>query len=144
MALQSSGQISLNDIHVEAGGSSGSLCQINDSDIRGLIGKSSGAQMAFDEWYGASAASAPVWSTSNKTFDLGTPDVVETYSGNFTLSQGGSVAIIAIGGGGGGSKNSYGGLSGKYHGSGGGGGGVAIKGIIDIKGNGVFTVVYGG
>jgi len=56
MALQSSGQISLNDIHVEAGGSSGSLAGINDSDIRGLISKSSGAQMSFSEWYGATAA----------------------------------------------------------------------------------------
>lgn len=54
MALQSSGQISLNDIHIEAGGSSGSLAGINDSDIRGLISKGSGAQMSFSEWYGAS------------------------------------------------------------------------------------------
>ena len=55
MALQSSGQISLNDIHVEAGGSSGTSASINDSDIRGLIGKGSGKQMSFSEWYGASA-----------------------------------------------------------------------------------------
>jgi len=54
MALQTSGQISLNDIHTEAGGSSGSQASINDSDIRGLIGKGSGAQMSFTEWYGAS------------------------------------------------------------------------------------------
>ena len=142
MALQASGQISLNELHVEAGGSSGTECTFNDSDIRSLIGKATAAQMGLNEWYGASAATAPVWSTSNKTFDLGTPDVVETYSGNFTLSQGGSVAIIAIGGGGGGSKNSYGGLSGKYHGSGGGGGGVAIKGIIGTSGQS-FTASAG-
>lgn len=55
MALQSSGQISLNEIHIEAGGSSGSQVGINDTDVRGLIGKSSGAQMSFSEWYGASA-----------------------------------------------------------------------------------------
>tara|TARA_B100001996_G_scaffold201803_2_gene154523 strand:+ start:13635 stop:14453 length:819 start_codon:yes stop_codon:yes gene_type:complete len=55
MALQSSGAISLNEMHIEAGGSSGSQCTVNDSDIRGLIGKGSGAQMAFNEWYGASA-----------------------------------------------------------------------------------------
>lgn len=53
MALQTSGAISLNDIHVEAGGSSGTQASINDSDIRGLIGKGSGAQMSFSEWYGA-------------------------------------------------------------------------------------------
>ena len=73
MALQSSGQISLNDIHVEAGGSSGSLCEINDSDIRGLISKSSGAQMAFNEWYGASSsitATLRQGSTSSTSFTL--------------------------------------------------------------------------
>ena len=37
MALPSSGAISLNQMHVEVGGSSGSTCTINDSDIRGLI-----------------------------------------------------------------------------------------------------------
>ena len=55
MALQSSGAISLNEIHIEAGGSSGSQATINDSDIRGLIGKGSGAQMSFSEWYGSTA-----------------------------------------------------------------------------------------
>ena len=55
MTLQSSGAISLDDIHVEAGGTSGTSCTINDSDIRDLIDKSSGATMAFNEWYGASA-----------------------------------------------------------------------------------------
>lgn len=55
MALQSSGAISLNDMHVEVGGSSGSQVTINDADIRDLIGKSSGAQSSFSEFYGASA-----------------------------------------------------------------------------------------
>ena len=55
MTLQSSGAISLDDIHVEAGGSTGSQATINDADIRALISKSAGAQMAFNEWYGASA-----------------------------------------------------------------------------------------
>lgn len=55
MALQSSGQISLNDIHVEAGGSSGSQATLNDSDIRGLIDKASGSQNAISEYYGVSA-----------------------------------------------------------------------------------------
>lgn len=55
MALQTSGQISLNDIHVEAGGSSGTACTINDSDIRGLIGGASGAARDFADFYGASA-----------------------------------------------------------------------------------------
>ena len=58
MALQSSGAISLNEIHVEAGGTSGTTVSINDSDIRALIGKASGVQMAFSEWYGASSSVA--------------------------------------------------------------------------------------
>ena len=56
MALQTSGAISLNEIHIEAGGSSGTAVSINDADIRALIGKGSGAAMAFNEWYGASGA----------------------------------------------------------------------------------------
>jgi hypothetical protein len=56
MAVPSSGQISLNDFHVEAGGTSGSACTLNDTDIRGLISKGSGAAMNFGEWYGASGS----------------------------------------------------------------------------------------
>ena len=56
MTLQSSGAISLNDIHIEAGGSSGTSATLNDSDIRALIGKSSGAQSSFSEFYGASSS----------------------------------------------------------------------------------------
>ena len=56
MTLPSSGAISLNEIHIEAGGSSGTTASINDADIRALIGKSSGATMSFSEWYGASSA----------------------------------------------------------------------------------------
>ena len=55
MALQSSGAISLDDIHDEAGGTSGSTCTINDADIRGLIDASDGATTSFDDWYGASS-----------------------------------------------------------------------------------------
>ena len=61
MALQTSGAISLGDIHVEASGSGyafASTSSLNDSDIRGLIGKASGAQMSFSEWYGASAGTS--------------------------------------------------------------------------------------
>lgn len=55
MALPTSGAISLNEIHVEAGGTTGTLASINDADIRALIGKADGAEMSFSEWYGASA-----------------------------------------------------------------------------------------
>ena len=56
MPLQSSGQISLDDLHVEVGGTSGTECSMNDSDIRGLIGSSSANQAAMNAFYGASNA----------------------------------------------------------------------------------------
>ena len=55
MGLQTSGPISLNDIHIEAGGTSGTQCGMNDADIRALIGKNAGTQNSFNEYYGASA-----------------------------------------------------------------------------------------
>jgi len=57
MPLQSSGAISLNQIHIEAGGSSQSQASLNDGDIRGLIGKSSTASNSFSEYYGAASTS---------------------------------------------------------------------------------------
>ena len=64
MALPGAGNsLSLNQMHVEVGGTSGTTCSLNDSDIRGLISKSSGATMAFNEWFGASA-SIPDFSTT--------------------------------------------------------------------------------
>ena len=56
MPLPSSGAISLNQMHVEVGASSGTTCSLNDSDIRNLINKASGAQSSFSEFYGASAS----------------------------------------------------------------------------------------
>ena len=75
MALQTSGAISLNQIHIEAGGTSGTQASLNDSDIRGLISKASGAQMSFNEWYGASAG-------TDYTVGQG------TYSGQFFTNRG--------------------------------------------------------
>lgn len=54
MPLTNVGQISLDDIHVEAGGTSLSQAGINDADIRGLIGAGSATEMEFSDWYGAS------------------------------------------------------------------------------------------
>lgn len=52
MALQTSGAISLNDIHVEMGGTSGSSVSLGDSDIRTVAGSASGA-VAIGSCYGA-------------------------------------------------------------------------------------------
>ena len=75
MALQNSGAISLDDIHVELGESSGTQVSINDSDVRGLIGKSDGATSSLNEFYGA----------SNTTYVGGTGGQTTT-SGNFIVS----------------------------------------------------------
>ena len=68
MPLPSSGAISLNQMHVEVGGTSGTQCSINDSDIRGLISKTSGATMSFNEWYGASANLNYLMLSGNSTY----------------------------------------------------------------------------
>lgn len=71
MALQTSGAISLNQIHIEAGGSSGTTCSLNDSDIRGLIGKASGATSSFSNFYGASASYNRTVTVGNTTTGSG-------------------------------------------------------------------------
>ena len=55
MTLQNSGAISLNDMHLEVGGTSGTQVSLNDQDIRDLLGRSSGAQSSFLDFYGATA-----------------------------------------------------------------------------------------
>ena len=57
MALPASGQITLNEIHIEAGGTTATEVTINDADVRALISASSGqANLSFADFYGASAA----------------------------------------------------------------------------------------
>jgi len=53
MALPASGNsISLDQMHTEVWSATGSSVSLNDADIRGMIFKSSQAQMSFSEWYG--------------------------------------------------------------------------------------------
>lgn len=56
MTLPSSGAISLNEIHIEVGGTSASQVSLNDTDVRALISSTSGTQIDFDDFYGASSA----------------------------------------------------------------------------------------
>ena len=63
MALATSGALTLDQIHVEAGGTTGTTCSLNDSDIRGLtaasgktINSTLGTTIDFDDFYGASGA----------------------------------------------------------------------------------------
>ena len=60
MALPTSGLLTLNDIHQEAGGTSGTACTLNDTDIRGLneasgrvINNTQGTAVEIADFYGA-------------------------------------------------------------------------------------------
>ena len=55
MATPSSGTISLDQMNVEAGGSSGSTVSMNDSQIRFLDSKSANATSSFNDFYGIEA-----------------------------------------------------------------------------------------
>ena len=105
MAVPSSGAISLNDFHVEAGGTSGTQAGMNDADIRALIGKGSGVQMGFNEWYGASATvtySAAivtaqfVYFKTNYFGYIGSPSPTILFNPNGTLN--GTSAYWTVGG----------------------------------------------
>ena len=71
MPLPGSGQITIDQIHIEAGGSSASQAAINDADIRDMNAKGSGSQNAFNEYYGVSAT-APVATYKGRTLTTGT------------------------------------------------------------------------
>lgn len=55
MALQASGAISLDDMHVEVGGTSGTTCSLNDADIRALISVGDSGQQTIQQYYGVSS-----------------------------------------------------------------------------------------
>ena len=63
MALATSGLLTLNDIHQEAGGTSGTACTLNDTDIRNLneasgrvINNTQGTAIEIADFYGAALA----------------------------------------------------------------------------------------
>lgn len=91
MALPSSGAISLNQMHTEVGGTSGTTVGLNDSDVRGLISKASGAQMSFNEWYGASATSN--WSA---TVTVGSSLAFKVYSYGYGVATATTSAFGSI------------------------------------------------
>jgi hypothetical protein len=88
MALQSSGAIALDDMHVEVGGTTGSTVTINDADIRGLIDASDGATTSFDDWYGAS---------DSLSGDIGVFDQSSSDSGGSASKKSGYVIITSLG-----------------------------------------------
>lgn len=89
MALASSGSLTLNEIHIEAGGSSGTACTINDSDIRGLqpgagktINTNSGTAIEIADFHGAT--NDPRISLTGSAYQTGTLTIQEHYS-SFSL-----------------------------------------------------------
>lgn len=91
MPLPSSGQITIDQIHVEAGGSSGSQAAINDADIRAMIGKSSTAQNAFNEYYGVTN-SAPTATYIGRLLTTGDGFP----SGSLTFNSGTKVVVVTL------------------------------------------------
>ncbi len=89
MPLPSSGAISLNQIHVEAGGTSNTQASLNDADIRAMIGKSNNAQNSFSEYRGVSAA-APSGTYKGRTITTGNGFP----SGYVTLSSGSKLVVV--------------------------------------------------
>jgi len=71
MAIKTSGALSLNEIHAEVGGASGTTVSLNDTDLRGLtpasgysINSTSGTQISIGDFYGASNAPSLVGYTT--------------------------------------------------------------------------------
>lgn len=92
MTLQTSGAISLNEIHVEVGGTSGTQCSLDDSDIRGIgapnstyadalhgtgINTTSGSAISIYEFYGA--ADLLAMSTTNYARNTGTANAAFSF-----------------------------------------------------------------
>ena len=143
MALQTSGQISLNDLHLEVDGTSGSEVSLNDADIRDMIDKSSGAQSSISEYYGATAGNAvrgghlfvqhPTWNQRQPfaTYEDQAPDPT---SYTFTVpSNVINISVICIGRG-------YRGGQAFHKISGSGGGGLCYKNNIDVVAGQTFSI----
>jgi hypothetical protein len=78
MTLPASGQISLNEIHIEVGGTTGTACTLDDSDIRAINtagDPGAGGAQDFADYHGASAVSIQ-WSGSDTIYTVANPAVL--------------------------------------------------------------------
>lgn len=80
MGLQSSGAISLNDIHTEVGATSGTSCSMGDSDLRTLAGDTSGA-ISMSQWYGKRFCTTAEWNSYCATIASNQYYGTQAYSG---------------------------------------------------------------
>jgi len=124
MTMQSSGTISLNDVNLELRNSSLSAININDTSVRGLANKSTGA-ISFSNFYG-------------RNFDLrGQQAFTSTGLHTWTCpSKVNTVHAVCVGGGGGGAGSGDGG-------NGGGGGGLGWKNNISVVAGQTYNVYVG-
>ena len=76
MALPGSGTISLNQLHVEAGGTSGTTCSMNDADILDIGDFPFNATRGLDDWYGYKAKWIITMSTGQTTVNTAGSDYV--------------------------------------------------------------------
>ncbi len=90
MVLPSSGQISINQIHVEAGGSSGTQVKLSDTDVKGLINANTSiGNIQFSEYYGAAAAN-----TTSSIAGGGSTTTNQFANCNVSLSTGNKLVVI--------------------------------------------------
>tara|TARA_Y100000004_G_scaffold185578_1_gene235959 strand:- start:89 stop:766 length:678 start_codon:yes stop_codon:yes gene_type:complete len=100
MALPTSGALSLDAIHVEAGGTTNTTASFNDSDIRGLtpaagktINSTLGTQIDFNNFYGASSApSAPTVTVGHGNFVF--LSVQYRYRGYMSFTPSGQLLVV--------------------------------------------------
>jgi hypothetical protein len=76
MAITSSGAIDLNQIHVEAGGTSGTTCSMNDTDIRDIGDFSANTARGLNAWYGYKAKWIITMTTGQTTVNTAGSDYV--------------------------------------------------------------------
>lgn len=95
MALQSSGQISLNDVNVELGNSGTAQIDMNSSDVRGLFEISSG-EIEMADGYGKSDAFVPQGThiqRGGSNGATGTVSLTNTQAGDFVIAICGSLTL---------------------------------------------------
>lgn len=98
MTLPSSGNaISLNQMHTEVGGTSGTTVSMNDPDIRVLTAKASNAQSDFNSFYGISGGLVSVMgvggniTTTSSTTNYVTTFTTRKFRGYSETAEGGGV-----------------------------------------------------
>lgn len=95
MALQTSGQISLNDVNVELGFTGTAQLSMGSADVRGLFGVSSG-QITMANGYGASDLPAYPSSMTLRNIGYIKPDANHSNNGEPVIHQGGDNYITYI------------------------------------------------